>query len=203
MKVGVLVFSVTVLLVQVGVFAVVAVSEGSGLVEGSEFELFIRPVGGESNRGVELECVWVESFSDALEFFGTADLVNPNWQLVCTNIITTNASRFVWLDEAASNIPVYFYSVASADLDSDFDGLSDARESRLYGTDPERMDTDGDGVADWAELFVYGSNPGLADSDGDEVGDLIELLQGRDLRAGAVREVGASILLNVYHVSGS
>lgn len=38
--------------------------------------------------------------------------------------------------------------------DSDSDGLTDAEEATLYGTDPQNPDTDGDGILDGAEGFL-------------------------------------------------
>lgn len=43
--------------------------------------------------------------------------------------------------------------------DSDGDGLTDADEAKVYGTDPFRADTDGDGFGDGDELFIYCTNP--------------------------------------------
>lgn len=63
------------------------------------------------------------------------------------------------------------------DLDSDGDGLSDAREREL-GTDPNLEDTDGDGIADGVEVNIHGTNPVLADTDGDGLTDFDELLHG-------------------------
>lgn len=45
-----------------------------------------------------------------------------------------------------------------ADVDTDGDGLSDAREAEL-GTDPELADTDGDGISDGDELDFLGTDP--------------------------------------------
>lgn len=60
---------------------------------------------------------------------------------------------------------VLSWGVASAALydaasprDSDFDGLSDQGEERIFGTDPRNSDTDRDGFLDGAEAVV-GSDP--------------------------------------------
>jgi N-acetylneuraminic acid mutarotase len=53
---------------------------------------------------------------------------------------------------------------------SDGDGLTNADERTLYGTDPTNPDTDGDGICDGIELW-FGTNPARADSDGDGVTD--------------------------------
>ncbi len=54
--------------------------------------------------------------------------------------------------------------------DSDGDGLPDAYESLVSGTDPHLGDTDGDGLRDDTELDAE-TNPCLADTDGDGLGD--------------------------------
>ena len=54
--------------------------------------------------------------------------------------------------------------------DTDSDGLTDADELFLYGTDPRRADTDGDGLPDASEILT-GANPFDADEDGDGVPD--------------------------------
>lgn len=90
----------------------------------------------------------------------------------------------------------------AGDVDSDDDGLTDARETALgtdpfaadtdgdtlsdgdevefYGTDPLRRDTDGDGLDDAQELVSTGTNPLAADSDGDGVSDPVEIAAGSD-----------------------
>ena len=66
--------------------------------------------------------------------------------------------------------------------DSDADGLYDADETGVYGTNPYLYDTDGDGTGDGTEVF-YGSDPRTAggssgtaglDSDGDGLFDTDE-----------------------------
>ncbi len=71
---------------------------------------------------------------------------------------------------------------ARAQSDTDGDGLFDADEGGVYGTDPFAWDTDGDGTGDGAEVY-YGSDPlsggdggggGTVDSDGDGLYDADE-----------------------------
>jgi hypothetical protein len=76
--------------------------------------------------------------------------------------------------------------------DSDKDGLTDAEERKLYGTDPDMMDTDGDGISDGDEVSYWGSdwqsdidgdgsiNLLDSDADGDCICDGSELVQGTD-----------------------
>lgn len=60
-------------------------------------------------------------------------------------------------------------------VDSDKDGLDDAREKEL-GTNPNNPDTDGDGLTDGQEILVYHTNPLNPDTDGDGLNDGDEIL---------------------------
>jgi hypothetical protein len=100
-------------------------------------------------------------------------------------------------------------SVAAQPTDSDGDGLYDADETGVYGTNPSFYDTDGDGIGDGEEVYlgtnplaanagpvqtdsdgdglfdldetsVYGTSPSVYDSDGDGVGDGQEVYNGTD-----------------------
>ena len=64
----------------------------------------------------------------------------------------------------------------NADLDDDGDGLPDADELTVHGTNPKRADSDGDGLRDKDELEVHFTNPLNADHDGDGLSDGAEFL---------------------------
>lgn len=59
-------------------------------------------------------------------------------------------------------------------IDSDQDGLSDAREE-FYKTGPLSADTDADGINDYRELVDFGTDPILADTDDDGINDYNEV----------------------------
>jgi hypothetical protein len=61
--------------------------------------------------------------------------------------------------------------------DSDGDGLTDAFENEVLGTNPHKRDSDGDGLNDLREKD-FGSNPTERDSDGDGVWDGREVTIG-------------------------
>ncbi|GAB4580453.1 MAG: hypothetical protein Fur0022_31940 [Anaerolineales bacterium] len=65
----------------------------------------------------------------------------------------------------------------SADTDSDGDGISDAGETFITGTDPNNPDSDNDGLGDGIEVY-YRMNPLDADMDNDGVGDGQEVVNG-------------------------
>jgi hypothetical protein len=74
-----------------------------------------------------------------------------------------------------------FFKVATI-LDSDGDGLTDAFERWVSGTDPALADTDGDGVLDDWEIS-NGTDPLNPDTDGDQMPDGWEMKYGLDLLA--------------------
>ena len=61
--------------------------------------------------------------------------------------------------------------------DSDGDGLSDAFETAVLGTDPTKRDSDGDGLSDLREKD-FGSDPTKWDTDGDLQSDGREVTVG-------------------------
>ena len=86
-----------------------------------------------------------------------------------------------------SNANLTSSPVAHPTLDSDDDGLNNARE-RLKGTDPEQRDSDNDGLIDGQE-YSLNSNPmdpdspvinGYTDTDGDGLSAAREYLNGSD-----------------------
>ncbi|GAB1420215.1 hypothetical protein MASR2M15_03040 [Anaerolineales bacterium] len=70
-------------------------------------------------------------------------------------------------------------ATATANYDSDGDGLSDAKELEL-GTDPNIADTDEDGLSDGDEVRIWGTNPLNRDTDGDGLTDGEEAALGTD-----------------------
>ncbi|NCC33754.1 MAG: hypothetical protein EOM24_17325, partial [Chloroflexia bacterium] len=59
--------------------------------------------------------------------------------------------------------------------DDDGDGLTNAEETLLYGTDPNNPDTDGDGLEDGVEVRFLGTDPLKDDTDGDGITDNVEV----------------------------
>ena len=64
--------------------------------------------------------------------------------------------------------------------DTDGDGLLDADEVAVYGTDPLDADTDDDGLTDGEEVLVHLTDPLNPDTDGGTVGDGVEVVNGTD-----------------------
>ncbi len=64
------------------------------------------------------------------------------------------------------------------DLDTDGDGLPDAKEMEWPGLDWNNPDTDGDGLFDGVEYFIYSTDMLIADTDGDWFLDGWEVTHG-------------------------
>jgi hypothetical protein len=65
------------------------------------------------------------------------------------------------------------YTVPVTAPDTDGDGISDADETALYGTDPGTADSDGDGISDGDELALWAENWD-ADFDADNIINLLD-----------------------------
>lgn len=66
-------------------------------------------------------------------------------------------------------------SLTSTPVDTDGDGLADAREVNVFNTDPHQADTDGDGLTDGAEVHRFHTSPIRPDTDGDGLTDRSEI----------------------------
>ena len=101
--------------------------------------------------------------NDLIDVYSATNLASGSWSHRFSVDVSNVNSNFVMclpqITELNTNTPAQasFYRVASAD-DSDGDGISDAAEKWVYGTDPSLVDTDGDGVRDGLEVYC-GLNP--------------------------------------------
>ncbi len=111
----------------------------------------------------------------SLDVFASTNLSVPlnGWWL--EGVLAHTTDPIPWPPVA---LPRLFLTAGDAELDTDDDGLSDARELRLFGTDPSDADSDGDGLSDWLELMAYGLDPLSGDSDGDGIPDALEVELG-------------------------
>jgi hypothetical protein len=89
----------------------------------------------------------------------------------------------------ASNGFIGTFELAAKDTESlgdiDADGLTNADETNIYGTNPNIADTDGDGLKDGQEVLTTLTNPLLADSDSDQFNDSVEVAVGTNPNSGA------------------
>jgi hypothetical protein len=100
-----------------------------------------------------------DGFTNRVEIFTCTNLLDSWWTLAATNISTEGTNVVYWTYDLSGDASPVFFAAGNADIDSDGDGLTDAREKFLYHTDPNEWDTDGDGFSDGDEVNVYGTDP--------------------------------------------
>ena len=101
---------------------------------------------------------------------GEAFSSKQGWQLADT-VATVGQYLVAWTDAPGDNsarLPVNevvgrYYLIGRADIDTDADGIPDARETFIHGTKAHNADTDGDGMPDGTEL-ACGHDPCVADA---------------------------------------
>ncbi|MCA9494240.1 MAG: hypothetical protein KC621_30145, partial [Myxococcales bacterium] len=76
---------------------------------------------------------------------------------------------YTWLDE--DEVGPFPVEVRDSTIDRDGDGLVDAEEECVTGTNPLRRDTDSDGIGDFDEVRAGVSDPTEPDTDGDGIDD--------------------------------
>jgi hypothetical protein len=96
---------------------------------------------------------------DRLNVYFKTNLAAGNWQKQVENLDPVGSNSLVWTDHTVSAQSMGFYFIGNADLDSDDDALTDARELFLHDTCTTNADTDGDGLIDGYEMNVTGTNP--------------------------------------------
>lgn len=107
-------------------------------------------------------------------------------------------------EHAAESVGYLAFSPLAGTEDQDGDGLTDAQETTLYGTDPAKADTDADGLTDGQEVAIWGSQ-WEADPDGDGLINLLDpdadgdgFLDGKEYGLGSnaadARSVPATVL---------
>ena len=79
-------------------------------------------------------------------------------------------------------VAIYLGMPGATTQDTDEDGVSDASEVFVYGSDPNLADTDGDGLVDGIEVGWPLLDPTSADTDGDGLSDGVEVDLGLDPR---------------------
>lgn len=130
---------------------------------------------------IEIAANLPQDFTNRIEIFTCTNLIQFWWALAATNLSTEGTNVVYWTDDLPEGEEYRFYASGNADLDSDDDGLADAREFFVHHTNPEMADTDGDGASDGQEV-VAGTNPlnNPGDFDQDGLSDDLEIVLGTD-----------------------
>jgi hypothetical protein len=102
------------------------------------------------------------SFTNRVDFFVAAELQAGWWDVAFQTNVSAATNWIAWLDVSATN--QRFYAAGNADLDSDADSLSDAREVFVYHSSPTNTDTDADGWGDYFECVTNRTDPANADT---------------------------------------
>ncbi|MEW6681846.1 MAG: HYR domain-containing protein [Nitrospirota bacterium] len=161
---------------------------------------------GYQNNGATFALARYSSNGTLDNSFGSGGTVTTEFALeaIATDLAIQADGRLVaagysWDGSNYSFALARYFGAGSSGGDSDEDGLSDADETNLYGTDPNNPDTDSGGVWDGDEVragtnplyagdddrdrdgltndqeTTAGTNPALADTDGDGAGDGFEI----------------------------
>jgi hypothetical protein len=144
--------------------------DGGGMVllrsEAAESNIVVESFALVSNS-MKMVIGYPNDFTNRLEIYACDDLLAFKWVMVATNLSTTGTNEITWLDTVVypeSDVSkAYSFAVGNADFDSDGDGLPDAREYFVYGTNPNDPDTDGDGMNDGDEA-AQGFDPSVSNA---------------------------------------
>jgi outer membrane protein OmpA-like peptidoglycan-associated protein len=113
------------------------------------------------------------TFTDNLDGFNSE--INDNYPFVSAGLTFFFGGKETREEEIQIIPPAPTPTV----VDTDGDGLTDADEKAIYGTDPNNPDTDGDGLKDGDEVKMYKTDPLKKDTDGDRLLDGDEVLKYR------------------------
>lgn len=146
----------------------------------ASFPLFARALeiagGGLVSNRVQLVVDYPSNFADRVDIYTTPDLDTSRWRVAASNLVTTGRADIAWETTVPTNRTA-FYIIGNADLDSDADGLADAREKLVHQTQPGNPDSDGDSMPDGWEVRENLDPADPVDADGDLDGDGLSNLE--------------------------
>ena len=96
------------------------------------------------SNGFDL-AVYCPSGVNNVEIYVSDDLVSNVWRVAVSSLSAVNTNKVYW---TASTEEVGFYRAGNMDVDSDEDGVPDARETFVLKTEVNDPDSDGDGYSD-------------------------------------------------------
>jgi len=114
----------------------------------------------QSTGGIKVTFAYPDDYTNKVDFFTCPDLIAGWWDLAVSATNVSTSTNFIeWVDVNSSAHSPRFYQAGNSDLDTDGDGISDAREKYLYHTNAYTNDTDGDGLSDYYEIFTSHTDP--------------------------------------------
>lgn len=137
--------------------------------------------GDPSGNDMDIE-VYCPSGVTNIEIYRCTNLVEAGWYVEKDGLMAVNTNTVYWT--ASTQTETGFFRAGNGGLDSDGDGLPDAREKYIHKTDPNDADTDGDEIPDGWEI-QYEFNPllyadGTGDFDSDGLNNADEYLNGTE-----------------------
>ncbi len=126
-------------------------SQAAGRPEAAHSNIVLT-VNASTGERMQLQIDYPSAFSDRLDVYVSTNLLAGVWMVREGGLMTAGTNTLVWTDLELTNSNFRFYQVGNADVDTDHDGLPDAREILIFRTNPYLMDSDSDGVPDGAEL---------------------------------------------------
>jgi hypothetical protein len=115
----------------------------------------------QTEGGINLNVFAPEGFTNRVEIYSSTDLISNVWSIAAQNLYPSGTNPAVW---NTGFVPVHFYRAGNMDIDSDGDGINDAREIIVHKTNPNEADSDGDTVSDYQELYVNFTDPNNNDT---------------------------------------
>ncbi len=138
--------------------------------------------GEAASNGLNVVIHTPDEFTNRVEIFACSDLISGDWRVAAENLRLVGGNPARWYTEVDDT---GFFMAENMDIDSDGDGLSDAREKYVHKTDPLVSDSDRDRMPDRWEV-QHALNPlsdadATADRDGDGMNNLEEYQTSPDL----------------------
>ncbi len=109
----------------------------------------LRVSGESASNGLNVVVSAPGGFTNRVEIYTCSNLVSANWRLAAENLRPSDGTPVKWHTEVDD---VGFFVAGNMDVDSDGDGMPDAREKYIHKTDPQMWDSDSDGVSDGEEM---------------------------------------------------
>ncbi|HMO52373.1 MAG TPA: hypothetical protein PKE26_15800 [Kiritimatiellia bacterium] len=92
-------------------------------------------------NGTSVTIGYPEDFTNRLDIFTCADPSAYIWQIATEGLDTAGTNSITWVDSATWPGNTRVYVAGNADLDTDEDGFSDAREILVFQTNPENSNS--------------------------------------------------------------